>query len=532
MKKTDSSLQPVSENRKVAKAAGVVGGATLLSRILGFVRDVVIAFFFGAGLSSDAFFVAFRIPNLLRRLFAEGSLSIAFIPVFSEYLANRGRDEAFKMARSAIILLSIILALTAMAGILLSPIIIRVIAPGFINSPEKLSITILLTRIMFPYIFFIGLVALAMGILNVLGHFMAPALAPVFLNLAMICSVFIISPHLENPIVGLAIGVIAGGFLQLAFQIPFLIKKKFYFWKKTPFFHPGLKKIGRLMLPAIFGAAVYQINIFIGTLLASLLPEGSVSYLYYADRLVQFPLGIFAIATATAVLPSLSRQAAANDMDALKKTFTFAMKLVLFITIPSMVGLIVLREPIVALLFNRGAFSYEAVRLTAFALLCYSIGLWAFSAVRIVVATFYALQDTKTPAKMAVYSIIANIISGIILMGPLGHGGLALATSLSSILNLGLLLWMLKIRLGSLGWHSISVSVCKTTLCSIIMGMIVWFVSINIIPAQNSTLTELLAGIAISVIMGSIVYGLLSFSFKSPELASVFEIAAQRYKKN
>ncbi|MCD6224319.1 MAG: murein biosynthesis integral membrane protein MurJ [Deltaproteobacteria bacterium] len=532
MQKTDSPSQPVSENKKVAKAAGVVGAATLLSRIFGFARDVVIAYFFGAGLSSDAFFVAFRIPNLLRRLFAEGSLSIAFIPVFSEYLANRGREEAFKMARSAMRLLSVILVLAALAGILLSPIIIRVIAPGFIDSPEKLSITILLTRIMFPYIFFIGLVALSMGILNVLDHFAAPALAPVFLNFAMICSVFIISPHLENPIVGLAIGVIAGGILQLSLQIPFLIKKKFYFWKKTTFFHPGLKKIGLLMLPAIFGAAVYQINILIGTLLASLLPEGSVSYLYYADRLVQFPLGIFAIATATAVLPSLSRQAAANNMKDFKKTFTFAMKLVLFITIPSMIGLIVLREPIVALLFKRGAFSREAVRLTAFALLCYSTGLWAFSSVRIVVSTFYALQDTKTPAKMAVYSIIANLVLGIILMGPLAHGGLALATALSSIFNLGLLLRVLKKKLGSLGWRSISVSACKTTLSSIIMGAIVWYVSIHLIPAQNSTLTELLSGIAVSVTMGAIVFGLSAFFLKSPELASVFEIVKQRYGKN
>ncbi|MCD6272591.1 MAG: murein biosynthesis integral membrane protein MurJ [Deltaproteobacteria bacterium] len=532
MQKTDSSSQPVSENRRVAKAAGVVGAATLLSRIFGFARDVVIAYFFGAGLSSDAFFVAFRIPNLLRRLFAEGSLSIAFIPVFSEYLAKRGSEEAFKMARSAMRLLSVMLVLVAMAGILLSPIIIRVIAPGFIDSPEKFSLTILLTRIMFPYIFFIGLVALAMGILNVLDHFAAPALAPVFLNFAMICSVFILSPHLENPVVGLAIGVIAGGILQLSLQIPFLIKKKFYFWKKTTFFHPGLKKIGLLMLPAIFGAAVYQINILIGTLLASLLPEGSVSYLYYADRLVQFPLGIFAIATATAVLPSLSRQAAANDMKDFKKTFTFAMKLVLFITIPSMIGLIVLREPIVALLFKRGAFRPEAVRLTAFALLCYSTGLWAFSAVRIVVSTFYALQDTKTPAKMAVYSIIANLVLGIILMGPLAHGGLALATALSSMLNLGLLLVILKRKLGSLSWRSISVSTCKTTLSSIIMGAIVWYVSIHLISAQDSTLTELLSGIAVSVTMGAIVFGLSAFFLKSRELASVFEIVKQRYKKN
>lgn len=534
MQKTDSSAQAVLENKKVAKAAGVVGAATLLSRIFGFVRDVIIASLFGAGLSSDAFFVAFRIPNLLRRLFAEGSLSIAFIPVFTEYLKTKGRNEAFSMARSAIRLLSIILVLLTLAGILLAPVIIRIIAPGFTASPEKLSITILLTRIMFPYIFFICLVALAMGILNVLDHFAAPALAPVFLNLAIICSAFTISPHLDQPVIGLGIGVIAGGILQLTLQIPFLIKKGFYFWGKADFFHPGMKKIGRLMLPAIFGAAVYQINILIGTLLASLLPEGSVSYLYYADRLVQFPLGIFAIATATAVLPSLSRQAATNDMEAFKKTFTFAMQLVLFITVPAMTGLIVLREPIVALLFKRGAFSPEAVRLTAFALLCYSIGLWAFASVRIAVSTFYALQDTKTPVKIAVYSIIVNIVAGIILMGPLGHGGLALATSLSSIFNLCLLLLILKTKLGLFSWHSISISICKTILSSIIMAALVWYVSIILIPAQQSTLTDLLLGITASITTGIGSYMVLSFFLKSPELAAIFSIVTiikKRYEK-
>ncbi|MFQ5444442.1 MAG: murein biosynthesis integral membrane protein MurJ, partial [Nitrospinales bacterium] len=302
------------ENTRVTHAAGIVGSATLLSRIFGFLRDVVIAGFFGAGLGSDAFFVAFRIPNLLRRLFAEGSLSIAFIPVFTEYLTTKGKDEAFKLAGSAILLLSIILMILALSGILLSPLLIRIIAPGFAGSPEKLSLTITLTRIMFPYIFFIGMVALCMGILNVLGHFAAPALAPVFLNLAMIGGVVFISPHLSKPIIGLAIGVIIGGALQLLLQVPFILRRGVFFWKKTRIYHSGLKKIGLLMLPAVFGAAVYQINILVGTLLASLLPEGSVSYLYYADRLVQFPLGIFAIATATAVLPSLSRQAAAKDL--------------------------------------------------------------------------------------------------------------------------------------------------------------------------------------------------------------------------
>ncbi|MDO9565142.1 MAG: murein biosynthesis integral membrane protein MurJ [Candidatus Desulfaltia sp.] len=522
----------MSENTRVTKAAGVVGAATLLSRLFGFIRDVVIAWFLGAGLSSDAFFVAFRIPNLLRRLFAEGSLSIAFIPVFTEYLTVKGREEAFKLARAAIWLLSMILAIVAVFGILLSPVIIKIIAPGFIDSPEKFSMTVNLTRIMFPYIFFIGLVALSMGILNSLGHFAAPALAPVFLNIAMICSVFFISPHMTDPVTGLAIGVLIGGVLQLAFQIPFLIKKGLYFWQRVKIFHPGLKKIGLLMLPTVFGAAVYQINILVGTLLASLLPEGSVSYLYYADRLVQFPLGIFAIAAATAILPSISRQAASRDLEAVKTTFSHAMKLVLFITIPSMVGLIILREPIVALLFKRGVFDSEATRLTAYALLYYGIGLWAFSGVRIVVSTFYALQDTKTPVRIAVISIIANIVLGIILMWPLAHGGLALATSLASMLNFGLLVRALRIKLGPLGLRSIAESACKSLLCAAIMGVIIRIFSIFMIPLADRSLYGLFFGLIGTIIIGFLLYGFFSFLIKSPELEKIWYIIVKGIRKS
>ena len=528
---TRSKKQTDNENDRLTKAAGVVGSATLLSRIFGFIRDVVIAWFFGAGLSSDAFFVAFRIPNLLRRLFAEGSLSIAFIPVFTDTLTNRGKDEAFEMARSAVRLLSVLLVVVAIAGIFLSPLIIRIIAPGFTDSTEKLSVTIFLTRIMFPYIFFIGLVALSMGILNVLGHFAAPALAPVFLNISIIGSVFLISPHMKAPVTSLAIGVVIGGILQLGLQIPFLIKKGFYFWQKAKFFHPGLKKIGWLMLPTIFGAAVYQINILVGTLLASLLPEGSVSYLYYADRLVQFPLGIFAIATATAVLPSISRQAAKKDLQAVQDTFVYAMKLVFFITIPSMVGLIVLREPIVALLFKRGAFDAKTTHLTAYALLYYSVGLWAFSAVRIVVSTFYALQDTKTPVRMAVISVCANILLGIVLMGPLGHGGLALATSLASMLNLGLLVRALRTKLGTVGLKTIMTSVYKTLICSVFMGVAVWAAARFIIPSEGGSLMGLFFGITGSIIIGLVLYGSFSLLLKSRELEKVMAIARKEKNK-
>jgi len=492
----------MSENTRVVKAAGVVGAATLLSRILGFIRDAVIAWFFGAGFSSDAFIAAFRIPNL--------------IPVFTQYIVRRGQSEAFHLARSAFRLLSVILILVTIGGVFLSPWIVKLVAPGFVA--DKYSLTVTLTRLMLPYIFFIGLVALCMGILNVLGHFAAPALAPVLLNISIIGSVLIICPSLPVPAVGLAVGVLIGGALQLAIQLPVLWRKGFRFWEKAQLLHPGLRQVGTLIPPVILGGAVYQINIVIGTILGSLLAEGSVTYLYFADRLVQFPLGVFAIAAATAVLPSLSRQAASEDFGALKNTFDHALKFVFFISIPAMVGLIVLREPIVTLLFQRGAFDAQATRLTAEALLYYSLGLWAFSAVRIVAAAFFAMQDTRTPVKMAGLSILANVILGVVLMKPLDHSGLALATSLSSILNLGLLVRALQNKLGSLGWRSIGRSFGRTLVSSLSMGVAVWAVGLKIIPAQNPTLTGLLGGVAGCVIIGICTYAGASYILKSPEL--------------
>jgi putative peptidoglycan lipid II flippase len=515
---------------QVTKAAGVVGGATLLSRIFGLLRDIVIAGFFGAGVASDAFFVAFRIPNLLRRLFAEGSLTIAFVPIFTEYLTKDGQSSAFLFARSAMRLLSILLAAAAVTGILLAPWIVRAIAPGFMASPEKLALTITLTRLMFPYIFFIGLVALCMGILNALGHFAAPALAPVMLNIAIIAAVLFVSPYLQYPVYGLAMGVLLGGLLQLLLQIPFVLQKGLLFWQTASLFHPGLKRIGKLMLPAVFGAAVYQINILVGTLLASLLPDGSVSYLYYADRMVQFPLGIFAIATATAVLPSFSKYAAVQDNHALRETFGYAMRLVFFITIPSMVGLILLREPIIGLLFRRGAFDSLTTVMTASALFYYGIGLWAFSAVRIVVTLFYALQDTRTPVKMAAISICVNIILGVTLMWPLRHGGLALATSLASMVNLYLLTRALKKKVGLIDWREILLSVRKTLCCSGVMGLTVMATAALIIPQEPVSFIKLLGGVLGTIIVGIGSYAGCAFIARCPEMHDLTKMINRRTK--
>jgi putative peptidoglycan lipid II flippase len=522
---SDFSRQVKNENRKVTHAAGVVGAATLLSRIFGYVRDMVLASFFGAGMTADAFIAAFRIPNLLRRLFGEGSLSVAFVPVLTETLLKEGRQDGLRLAVSALKLLLVCLLAITVVGMIAAPLIIQAVAPGFSDQPEKMALTVALTRIMFPYIMLIGLVALCMGILNVLGHFAAPAIAPVLLNLSMIGAVFAVSRFSDSEtvrIVGLAGGVLLGGVLQLALQLPFLAKLGVRFWTRSGLWHPAMKKVGILMLPTIFGAAVYQINILVGTLLASLLPEGSVSYLYYADRLVQFPLGIFAQAAATAVLPSLSRQAAQGDRTGMGETFGHAMSLVLFITIPAMVGLIVLREPIIALLFKRGAFDAQSTRLTSDALLYYALGLWAFAAVRIVVSTFYAMQDTRTPVMTATFAIGVNIIFGLTLMGPMKHGGLALATSLASMVNLALLVYGLRKKLGDILWRPIVSSGSKTLAASGLMALGVVVTCRLLIPSETETGNlGLLAGIGASIVGGIAIFSAAAWKMKIPEWQKV-----------
>ncbi len=515
----------MNENELVTRAAGVVGFFTFLSRILGLARDILIAKFFGSGMSADAFFVAFRIPNLLRRLFAEGSFSVSFIPVFSEYLQNRSKEEAFLLARVVLTFLVLILTVIIILGIIFSPLIVRIIAPGFGGMGEKYALTVLLTRIMFPYIFLVSVFALFMGILNSLRHFAAPAMAPIFLNLSMIAALLFLSPYIRTPTVGLAIGVIVGGILQLALQIPFLMGKGLSFAPKWNLGHPALKKIGILMLPTIFGSAIYQINQLVGTLLASLLREGSVSYLYYADRLVQFPLGVFAIAISTAVLPSLSREAAEGDLVRLKGTLSHALRLTMFITIPAMVGLIILREPIIRLLFERGAFDSFTTIMTARALLYYSLGLWAFAALRVFVSAFYSLQDTKTPVKVAVVAMIVNIIFSVILMRtPLEHGGLALALSLASTLQLFMLIFLLRKRLGGIEGRVVVGSMLRSFISASFMGACIYFLTIKVLVGTlTGGIFTLALGILVIICAGLIIYFISAYFLGSKELSSLIK---------
>jgi len=465
-----------AEHARVAKAAGVVGMATMLSRIFGFIRDMVVAAFFGAGFATDAFFVAFRIPNLLRRLLGEGSLTVAFVPVFTEYLTNKSKEEAIELANVVFTILSIILVIVSLIGVLLSPLIVWIMAPGFSNLPYQFELAVFLNRIMFPYIFFISLVALCMGILNSLRHFAAPALSPVILNICMIIATLLLYRCFTEPIVALAIGVMAGGILQLAMQWPFLIKMGVRLKPNFNFRHPGLRQMGRLLVPTLIGSAVYQLNIFFGTILASLLPKGSVSYLYYADRVVELPLGVFAIAVGTATLPSLSEQVSKGSFDELRKTLSFSLRLILFITIPATVALIMLRVPILSVLFQRGAFSASSAMLTAQALFYYALGLWAFSVIRVIDAAFFALQDRKSPLKAAFVALFVNIAMSVILMFPLKHGGLALATSLASAVNVFMLSVILWKKIGPFLDHEFYQSLNKVLISSAVMATAIYTV--------------------------------------------------------
>src|SRR4030065_1390188 len=469
----------MSEQRRITKAASIIGMGTLLSRILGYLRDMVIAHFFGTGMAADAFFVAFRIPNLWRRLVGEGSLTISFIPVYTEYLTQKSEEETRRVTHIAFTIGGVILLILTVLGVLFSPILIRIIAPGwFAEYPEKFQLTVTLNQIIFPYLFFMGLFALCMGILNSQRHFFAPAIAPIFLNISIIVSVFLFYHTFEIPVMTLALGVLAGGVIQFLFQIPFLYKRRITFRFNFNFQHPAIKRIGLLMIPGLIGTAVYQINVFIDTIFASFLPSGSVSYLFYADRLMEFPLGIFAIAIGMASLPSFSELASLGKMEELKETLFFTFRLVSFISIPAMVGLISLKTPIINLLFRGGSFDYSATVMTAKALLCYSVGLWAIAGVRTLVPAFYSIQDTWTPLKIGLICLGANVVLNAIFIffTPLKHAGLALATILSSILNLILVCGKLNLKLGGMEVGKNVKSLVRVLLCSLPMGLTAYLI--------------------------------------------------------
>ncbi len=466
----------MTKSRKIASATLVMAGATSLSRVAGLVRDIIVARLFGAGMMTDAFFMAFTIPNLLRRFFGEGSLTAAFVPIFSEVFHQRGEKEAQQLANRCVTLLLLIMLVVVTAGVVFSPWIVQGIGYGFGQVEGKLELTAQLNRIMFPYIGLVSVLALLTGILNVRGHFFLPSLSPLFLNLAMIISALTLGHLFDRPIFALAIGVVLGGVVQLLLQYPVLVRYRIRFRFDFHFrVDAQLRRILTLMLPGIAGVAIYQINIIVTRLMASFLPDGSVSYLYYGQRLFEFPQGIFIVSLAQAALPMMSQQVAEKDDDGLHRSLSFAMTLVTIFILPAMIGLILCAQPIYSLFFLGGEFTAVALENTALALICYAPGLIFVGYSRIAAQTFYALKDTRTPVLVSFWTLLVNFIGGLILMQFYGFAGLAVALTLASIFNAVVLVILLQRKVGAFLHISLLGPILKVIPACLVMAIAVSF---------------------------------------------------------
>ena len=457
------------------KALATISSMTLLSRILGFVRDTAIARVFGAGLATDAFFVAFKIPNFLRRLFAEGAFSQAFVPILSEYKNRRGEDKLRDLIDYVSGLLALALFVVTLIGVFAAPYIIYVSAPGFAKFPDKFHLTVDLLRITFPYIFFISLTALAGGILNTMSRFAVPAFTPVLLNLSFIVFTLWLTPYFDPPVKALAWAVLVGGVLQLAFQTPYLLRLHVMPRFKLNFRHEGMRRVLRQMGPALFGVSVAQISLLLNVIFASFLLTGSVSWLYYADRLMEFPAGMLGVALGTILLPSLSKHYANRSGEEYSALLDWGLRLTFLLTVPAAVGLALLAMPLITTLFMHGAFSIADAQATRAALMAYSIGLLGLILVKVLAPAFYARQDIRTPVKIAVVTLVTTQLLNFAFIGPFAHAGLALATGVGSCLNATLLYYLLRkrgIHVPQPGW---AMFLLKLLIAVVLMAVAVWF---------------------------------------------------------
>ena len=457
------------------KALATVSSMTLLSRILGFVRDTVIARAFGAGLATDAFFVAFRIPNLLRRLFAEGAFSQAFVPILAEYKNRRGETDTRLLVDHVAGLLALALFIVTLLGIVVAPAIVYLSAPGFSANPQKFALTIDLLRITFPYILFISLVSLAGGILNTHSRFSVPALTPALLNFSFIGFALWAAPYFEPPVKALAWAVFCGGVLQLAFQVPFLLRLKLLPRFKLDLRDEGVWRVVRQMGPAVFGVSISQVSLLINTIIASFLASGSVSWLYYADRLMEFPTGLLGVALGTILLPSLARHYADEAPGEYAKLLDWGLRLTLLLALPAAAALALLAVPLITTLFHYGEFSAHDVLMTRNALVAYSVGLLGLILVKVLAPGFYARQNIRTPVKIAFIALIATQAMNLAFIWPLQHAGLALAIGLGACLNAGLLYYKLRqhnIYLPQPGWGAFSLRIAAAIA---VMGLCLWF---------------------------------------------------------
>lgn len=444
-----------TQNKSNLRSTGIVGSCTMLSRILGLARDIVIAHFIGASASADAFFVAFKVPNFLRRLFAEGAFAQAFVPVLSEYQGKHNQAAIKSLVDHVSGTLGLSLVLLTAIGIVAAPVIAMIFAPGFVQFEAKMALTSDLLRLTFPYLLLISLTAFAGSVLNSYGRFAVPAFTPVLLNLSLIGCALFMAPLLDNPVMALGWGVLIAGAVQLLFQLPFLAQLQLLPRPRVDRQHEGVRKIIKLMIPALFGVSVSQINLLLDTVLASFLQTGSVSWLYYSDRLVELPLGVFGIAIATVILPSLSRQHVSASAEQFSATLDWALRLVCLLALPAALALFVLAEPLIVTLFQYGAMTAHDVGMAAMSLRAYSVGLLAFMLIKVLAPGYFSRQDIKTPVRIGMWAMLVNMVLNLILIWPLQHAGLALATSISAFVNAAMLfmgLYRLGIYRPQAGW--------------------------------------------------------------------------------
>lgn len=462
-------------SKSLIKSTSVVVGMTMISRVFGFIRDMVTGFFFGAGAQFDAFSIAFRIPNFMRRLFAEGSFSQAFVPVLAEYQKKQPEEDVKKFINAISGTLAVSLLIITILGMIGAPWIIRVFAPGFATSGERFELAVTMLRITFPYLTLISLTAFSGAILNTYNRFWVAAFTPVFLNITMISAAIWLSPHFAQPIIGLAWGVFIAGILQLIFQWPFLKNIRMLPRPNVKFRDPGVKRVLKQMVPALFGVSVGQINLLIDSIFASLLAVGSVSWLYYSDRLMEFPLGVFGVAISTVILPNLSRHHATQSTEAFSLTLDWALRAILLIGIPAGVVLAVISGPMLSTLFQYGKFDGHAVMMARQSLTAFALGIMPFMLVKVLAAGFYAKQDMKTPVKIGVVAMVANMILNPLLIWPLAHAGIALATSISAFINSGFLFYFLrkrKLYIPREGWKLFFLRIVAA---NVVLGIWLWF---------------------------------------------------------
>jgi putative peptidoglycan lipid II flippase len=526
----------MSESRTVTRRAGIVAAATLASRVLGMVRDMVVAGIFPP-VVTDLFYTAFTIPNALRRLAGEGSLTVAFIPVMTETMETEGRDASRRLVAAMSGVSLVFLTLLSVAGVLAAPWIVWGYGSGFSRFPGRIELAGDLTRILFPYILVAGLVALTMGVLNTVGRFFAPAFSPVLLNLGIIGGGLLLAGPLGragyDPVIGLALGVMIGGLAQVALQVPYLRVEGMLPWPRFDLRHPGVRTVLRLMGPSVFGVAVYQVNIILSRTFASFCPEGSVTYLYYAFRMVELPQGLFVYALASAMLPSLSVFAARKDFAGMNDGFLFALRQTLFVALPASVGLGVLALPIVSVLFQRGAFDAECAVQTAWALLYQAPGIVLVAGVRQTVPMFFALKDTRTPVWASIVNLVSYVALCLVLMGPMLHAGISLAVSLAAGLQLVVLLAVLRTRTRALGLSSLGLAclvpcLVRCSVASCACGAAAWATARLGRWELGGNDARNIGVLALALCAGAAAYAVVSFLLRSDEARELLDALRRR----